>query len=164
MFERQHTSPKVRNKVTSVPSRQVPCKILNEMFQSLIDLVVSVILLTSTLTVTDTHSLYNDGILGEIECRLWNTQMFLWGFLTSSTWNMVSLTFERYIFTNFSCAARLESPYSLIWEGGADDLVTWWKVAFSTFVISIHNLQYSDWIKLRIWKRVRGRRHSSFSM
>ena len=63
--------------------------------QSLIDLVVSVILLTSTLTVTDTHTLHNDGILGEIECRLWNTKLFLWGFFISSTWNMVSLTFER---------------------------------------------------------------------
>ena len=75
--------------------RLIPSNILNEMFQSLIDLVVSIILLTSTFTVRDTHTLYNDGILGEIECRLWNTQMFLWGFLTSSTWNMVSLTFER---------------------------------------------------------------------
>ena len=36
----------------------------------MLDLAVSVILLTSTLTVRDTLALYNEGILRMIECRV----------------------------------------------------------------------------------------------
>ena len=56
---------------------------------------MSTILLASTLTINDTHDTYSDGILGVLQCKLWNSQMFLWGLFISSTINLVSLTFER---------------------------------------------------------------------
>ena len=53
-------------------------------------------LLLTTVTIRDTHAIHHDGILGELECRLWNTQALLWGLFKSSTWNLVALTIERY--------------------------------------------------------------------
>ena len=61
----------------------------------MIDFAVSVVLLTSTITVKDPYKVHNVGILGWIECRVWNTKLLLWGLFTSSTWNIVVLTFER---------------------------------------------------------------------
>ena len=65
--------------------------------QSLLDFAVSVILLLSTLTVKDPYKIHNDGIIGWMECRMWNTKFLLWGLFISSTWNIVALTFERFI-------------------------------------------------------------------
>ena len=64
-------------------------------FQSLLDFAVSVILLLKTLTVKDTHFIHSSGLRGEIECRLWNTELFLWGLFDSSIWNLVQITIER---------------------------------------------------------------------
>ena len=58
-------------------------------------MVASTVLLLTTLTIRDTYSLHNDGILGTIECVMWNTKFMLWGLFASSTWNIVALTFER---------------------------------------------------------------------
>ena len=55
----------------------------------------STVLLLTTLIIRDTHSLHNDGILGTIECVMWNIKFMLWGLFASSTWNIVALTFER---------------------------------------------------------------------
>ena len=63
--------------------------------QSLIDLAVSFVLLLTTLTIKDHFKIHNNGILGWMECRLWNTKSLLWGLFKSSTWNLVALTFER---------------------------------------------------------------------
>ena len=52
-------------------------------------------LVASMLTINDTHDTYSNGILGVLQCKLWNSQMFLWGLFISSTINLVSLTFER---------------------------------------------------------------------
>ena len=65
------------------------------LFQSLLDFSVSVVLLLSTLTVKDPYKVHNGGILGWMECRMWNTKFLLWGLFVSSTWNIVLLTFER---------------------------------------------------------------------
>ena len=64
-------------------------------FQSLIDLAVSFVLLSTTLIINDPFKIHNTGILGLLECRLWNTKSLLWGLFKSSTWNLVALTFER---------------------------------------------------------------------
>ena len=66
-----------------------------DFFQSSIDLVCSLILLLTTLTRKDTYYTVNDGVLGDLECGLWNTRVFLWGTLLASTWNLVCLTVER---------------------------------------------------------------------
>ena len=52
-------------------------------------------LLLVTLLIRDTHVIHQTGVLGEIECRVWNSQAILWGLFDSSTWNLVTLTFER---------------------------------------------------------------------
>ena len=65
--------------------------------QSLLDFAVSVILLLKTLTVKNTNFIHNSGLHGEIECRLWNTELFLWGLIDSSTWNLVQITIERLV-------------------------------------------------------------------
>ena len=65
-------------------------------FQSLFDFMVSAILCLSKLTTKNIYGVYNVGILGELECRLWNTQLFLWSSFFCSTWNLVSMTYERY--------------------------------------------------------------------
>ena len=54
-------------------------------------------LFIDSVTVRDTYLIHHKGILGELECRLWNSQLLLWGFFVSSTWNLVTLTFERFV-------------------------------------------------------------------
>ena len=65
-------------------------------FQSILDFAVSSMLFIDSVTVGDTYLIHHKGILGELECRLWNSQLLLWGFFLSSTWNLVTLTFERF--------------------------------------------------------------------
>ena len=63
--------------------------------QSILDLAVSLVLLLITLSIKDTYSTRNTGILGIIECTMWNNQFLLWALFVSSTWNIVTMTFER---------------------------------------------------------------------
>ena len=58
-------------------------------------MMASTVLLLITLTINDNHSLYNDGVFGEIECAMWNTKFLMWGFFLSSTVNIVAVTIER---------------------------------------------------------------------
>ena len=64
-------------------------------FQSFLDFAVSMVLLLSTLTVKDPYKVHSEGIVGWIECRIWNTKFFLWGLFYSSTFNIIVLTIER---------------------------------------------------------------------
>ena len=64
-------------------------------FQSFLDFAVSLMLLLSTLTIKDRYKVHSTGIAAWIECRIWNSNLFLWAFLFSSTWNIVVLTIER---------------------------------------------------------------------
>ena len=65
------------------------------MFQSLLDLAVSIVLLLNNVTLKDAFAVKSTGIMASIECGVWNSQLLLWGFLISSTWNIVMGTFER---------------------------------------------------------------------
>ena len=67
------------------------------LFQSIIDFFASVVLLMSSLTLENTGRIHSKGILGELECRLWNTEFFLWALFCASTWNIVAMTIERYL-------------------------------------------------------------------
>ena len=52
-------------------------------------------LLLTALTIKDALRTRFDGVLGDLECSIWNGEMFLWGGLVASTWNLVCLTLER---------------------------------------------------------------------
>ena len=51
----------------------------------------------STVTITDFYKVHNTGILGWIECHLWNNELLPFGLFLSSTWNIVILTVERFV-------------------------------------------------------------------
>ena len=67
--------------------------------QSILDFGCSLALLVSTVTITDIYKVYNKGILGWLECYLWNNELLSYGLFLSSTWNIVLLTVERFVFT-----------------------------------------------------------------
>ena len=66
-------------------------------FQSFLDMSASTILLLNSLTIRDAYSLYNDGLVGTIECILWNSKFLMWGLFFSSTINIVAVTIERLV-------------------------------------------------------------------
>ena len=66
-------------------------------FQSLLDFSCSSTLLVSTVTIIDYYKIHNTGILGWMECHLWNNELLPFGFFLSSTWNIVVLTVERFV-------------------------------------------------------------------
>ena len=70
----------------------------NDLFQSIIDFFASIILLMSSFTLENTSTVRRDGILGQLECRLWNTEFFLWALFFASTWNIVAMTIERFAY------------------------------------------------------------------
>lgn len=65
-------------------------------FQSSIDLACAFFLLLY-LGVKDLYKLHNGGWFGEIECRLWNSEAFLWASFGASASNLLFLTIERYV-------------------------------------------------------------------
>ena len=64
-------------------------------FQSFLDLAVSIVLLLTSLTIRNAYVVRTTGLWASIECGMWNSKLLLWGFLISSTWNIVAGTFER---------------------------------------------------------------------
>ena len=65
--------------------------------QSLLDFSCSLALLLSTATIADLYKIHNTGILGWIECYIWNNELLSFGLFLSSTWNVVVLTLERFV-------------------------------------------------------------------
>ncbi|XP_033637924.1 substance-K receptor-like [Asterias rubens] len=63
--------------------------------QATIDFLGSVMLLLSSNIPVPVFLADNLG--GNLLCRLWISDFFLWSFFTSSTLNLVSVTFERYV-------------------------------------------------------------------
>ena len=62
--------------------------------QSAIDLVSSIMI----ICLHDVSGVVPfDGLAGEIYCRLWQSEVLLWSFLTSSTMNLVFITLNRYM-------------------------------------------------------------------
>ena len=45
-------------------------------------------LLLVSLTTKDQSEINGDGILGDLECSLWNSGFLLWGGLVTSTWSV----------------------------------------------------------------------------
>ena len=67
--------------------------------QSVIDAVSSLLLIMQIAsTFPQPPKLFFKGdFFSELTCRLWYSQVLLWGMFTSSTYNLISLTFERYL-------------------------------------------------------------------
>ena len=68
---------------------------LNDILQSILDMVCSVVLLLMSVTQGDVYSTRHSGALGWLVCAVWNYEILLWGLILSSTLNIVTLTFER---------------------------------------------------------------------
>ena len=63
-----------------------------------LDAVVSIFLvLTTIFEYEQTYPLSAGHLADELLCRIWYTKLPLWGFLMSSTYGILALTFERYI-------------------------------------------------------------------
>ena len=63
--------------------------------QSCIDLMTAVCIMLSITRPSVAHDLY--GIVGEIYCILWLSDLPLWSFLISSSYSLIMLTVERYV-------------------------------------------------------------------
>ncbi|KAI0212288.1 hypothetical protein LSAT2_002765, partial [Lamellibrachia satsuma] len=63
--------------------------------QSCIDLMAAVCIMLTTTRTSVAHNLC--GIVGEIYCILWFSDLPLWGFLISSSYSLIMLTVERYV-------------------------------------------------------------------
>ena len=63
--------------------------------QSVIDGTVSVILLFTTYL--EDSGRYLQGIADDVFCRIWASNLPLWGLLVSSSYNLVAMTIERYL-------------------------------------------------------------------
>ena len=87
-------SPKFQNRPIGTTIHEISCNCYILLFQSLLDFAVSVFLLLSTLTMKNRYKVHSQGIVAWIECRIWNSKLFLWVFFVSSTWNTVVLTIE----------------------------------------------------------------------
>ena len=64
--------------------------------QSLIDLSVAVLILLAAF-IDSRFMPADDGVLAQIYCRVWLTQTLQWGYIRSSTVNLMLLSIERYI-------------------------------------------------------------------
>ena len=63
--------------------------------QSCIDLMAAVCIMLTTTKTSVAHDL--SGILDEIYCRFWLSDLPLWSFLISSSYSLIMLTVERYV-------------------------------------------------------------------
>ena len=65
--------------------------------QSIIDATSSLFLIAQIASQFKAVKLVEGELGSEVYCRLWKVQTFLWGFMTSSTYNLIVLTIERYL-------------------------------------------------------------------
>ena len=70
-------------------------EIAKKSFQSFADLLSATIMLLTSLTIKNSFHTRAKGILGDLECSVWNGDMLLWTGMVTSTWNLVCLTVER---------------------------------------------------------------------
>ena len=65
--------------------------------QSIIDAVASFFIMMLGVIEVDGYNMISGNIHDEFVCRFWLTRVLLWSMLMSSTYNLVCLTFERYL-------------------------------------------------------------------
>ena len=66
-------------------------------FKSFLDLTVTLVFLLQSLFNKKDNIMDNSGILGFLECMFWHPAFFFWTFSVSSTYNIVTMTIERYV-------------------------------------------------------------------
>ena len=64
--------------------------------QSILDGLTSAVLVLTSLLRSDLMSRM-DSVSAELFCRLWLSQILLWGLMTSSTYNLMAISVERYL-------------------------------------------------------------------
>ena len=117
--------------------------------QSFIDAVVSALLIAVSLD-RQYPNLQQKGFKDELFCKLWRSQILLWGMMTSSTYNLMAISIDRYMaivhpvwhkvsFTK----AKANASIVFIWMFG---------VAFSaSFVIPTSGLMNGRCIITHLW-------------
>ena len=64
--------------------------------QSVLDAVTSFVLILASFLTVELLPLM-EGLTAELYCRLWMSQILLWGLMSSSTYNLMFISIERYI-------------------------------------------------------------------
>ena len=64
--------------------------------QSVIDGIVSLLLITTTFTSREIHDDVDGKWIG-LYCKLWLSQVLVWGLMTASTYNLMAISTERYV-------------------------------------------------------------------
>ena len=64
--------------------------------QSIIDGIVSLLLIVSTFVSPELHSGVH-GLSVELYCKLWLSQFAIWGLMMSSTYNLMAISSDRYL-------------------------------------------------------------------
>ena len=62
--------------------------------QSVLDGTVSLLIILATLVTTEPHG---GDLAMTLHCKLWISQVSVWGLLTSSTYNLMAISIERYL-------------------------------------------------------------------
>ncbi|KAK2145689.1 hypothetical protein LSH36_662g01002 [Paralvinella palmiformis] len=65
--------------------------------QCFIDATVAVFLILTTIFENDGRQFDASNVSDVLLCKLWLNKLWLWSFLVSSTYNLMALTFERYL-------------------------------------------------------------------
>lgn len=65
--------------------------------QCFIDATVAIFLILTTVFENDGRHFDADDVSDVLLCKLWLNKLWLWSFLVSSTYNLMALTFERYL-------------------------------------------------------------------
>ena len=79
---------------TSIHKQHANVFVIN---QSIIDAVSSLLIIMQRVSDAKVHpSLTSNEFASELYCRVWSSQLILWGIYTSSSYNLVALTIERY--------------------------------------------------------------------
>ncbi len=83
--------------ITVIVNAPMLRKRLTNMFilnQSCLDFIVCVFLIS---TARIDNKVPYSGVAGDIYCKFWQTKLFLWAFMLSSTYNLLALSIERFL-------------------------------------------------------------------
>ena len=65
--------------------------------QSVIDGIVSLLLILTTLFTPPIDSLGGNALTSTLYCKLWIRRTLMWGLMVASTYNLMAISFERYL-------------------------------------------------------------------
>jgi hypothetical protein len=111
--------------VVILSSKKMRQKVNNKLIinQSAIDAVASVFLIVHPPGLPNYQS--PPGVAGELWCRLWVTNFFIWSCMSASTFNLIGITIERYMeivkpftYKDYFTARRVYILVVGVWIGG----------------------------------------------